>query len=52
VAEDLQELEVAQLPGPGLGEAGIEGVQHPGEFQRSEAVVQGGVDDGHCFFSW
>jgi hypothetical protein len=30
VAEDLQELEVAQFPGAGLGEAGVEGVQHSG----------------------
>ena len=48
VAEDLQELEVAEFPGAGLGEAGVEGVQHPGQFQRAQAVVQGGVDDAHA----
>ena len=33
LAQDLEELEVAELPGAGLGEAGVEGVEHPGQLQ-------------------
>ena len=45
VAEHLQELQVAEFAGAGLGQAGVEGVQHPGQLQGAQAVVQGGVDD-------
>jgi hypothetical protein len=30
-----------------LGEAGVEGVQHAGQLQRAQAVVEGGFNDGH-----
>jgi hypothetical protein len=52
VAQDLQELEVAKFPGAGLGQAGVEGVQHAGQLQRAQAVVQGGVDHAHRVVSW
>ena len=46
MAEDLQELQVAEFPGAGLGEAGVEGLQHPAQLQgaqrRGQRVV---VDD-------
>jgi hypothetical protein len=51
VAEDLQEVQVAELAGLGLDEAGVEGFQHARQLQRAQAAVKGGVDDGHCF-SW
>jgi hypothetical protein len=31
VAEDLEEVEVAEVAGVGLGQAGIEGFQHAGQ---------------------
>jgi hypothetical protein len=34
VAEDLQELDVAEFPGAGLSQAGVEGLEHPGQLQR------------------
>ena len=33
LAEDLQEVQVAEFPGVGLGEAGVEGGEHPGQLQ-------------------
>src|SRR6267154_725976 len=33
LAQDLQEVQVAEFPGVGLGEAGVQGVQHAGQFQ-------------------
>jgi len=33
-AQDLQEVDVAEVPGAGLGEAGVDGGEHPGELQR------------------
>jgi hypothetical protein len=47
VAEGLQELQMPEFPAAGLGEAGVEGVEHPGQLQRAQSVAQGGVDDGH-----
>ena len=47
LAEDLQELEVAECPGSGLCQSGVEGLQHAGEFQRAQRVPQCGVEDGH-----
>jgi hypothetical protein len=47
----LEEVQVAQLSGVGLGEAGVEGFQHAGQLQHTQAGAQGGVDDGHLF-SW
>ena len=45
VAEHLQELDVAEFPGAGLGQAGFEGLEHPGQLQRAQRLVQGGFDD-------
>jgi len=47
LAEDLQEVQVPEFAGVGLGEAGVEGFQHAGQLQRAQAGVQGDVDDGH-----
>ena len=33
LAQDLQEVQVAEFPGVGLGQAGVEGGQHAGQFQ-------------------
>ena len=41
MAEDLQELQVAEVAGVGLGEAGVEGVQHPGQFQLAQRGGEG-----------
>jgi hypothetical protein len=49
VAEDLEEFQVSEFPGAGLGQAGVEGGQHAGQLQGAQAVVQGGVDDAHKF---
>ena len=32
-AQDLQEVQVAEVPGVGLGQPGVEGGQHAGQFQ-------------------
>ena len=45
VAEDLQELQVAEFPGAGLGQAGVEGLQHPAELQRAQRRGQRVVVD-------
>ena len=47
LAEDLQEVEVAEFAGGGLGEPGVEGFEHAGQFQGAQAVVQCNVEDGH-----
>ena len=31
LAQDLEELDVAEGAGPGLGQAGVEGLEHPGQ---------------------
>src|SRR5579875_3492496 len=45
LTQHLEELQVAQFPGAGVGEAGIEGGQHPWQFQcpqrRGEPVAVG-----------
>ena len=33
LAQDLQEVQVAEFPGVGLGQAGVQGVQHAGQLQ-------------------
>jgi hypothetical protein len=45
VAEHLEELDVAEFPGSGLGEAGFEGLEHPGQLQGPQGLVQGGLHD-------
>jgi hypothetical protein len=56
VAQDLEELQVAELAGAGLGKAGVQGVEHAGKLQGAEALVEGGADDGHwspsCLLGW
>ena len=51
LAEDLQEVQVAELPGAGLGEAGVEGGEHPGQLQLpqrgGERAAVGDGDRGH-----
>ena len=51
LAQDLEEVQVAEFPGVGLGEAGVEGGEHPGQLQfaqrgRERAAVGDG-DGGH-----
>ena len=36
LAEDLEEVQVAEFPGAGLGEAGVEGGEHPGQLQLAQ----------------
>jgi hypothetical protein len=33
LAQDLEEVQVAEFPGVRLGQAGVEGAQHAGQFQ-------------------
>jgi hypothetical protein len=35
VAQDLQELQVPEFPGAGLGQARVEGLQHPAQLERA-----------------
>ena len=46
-AEHLEELQVAEFPVAGLGEAGIEGVEHAGQFEGLEGQSEAGVVNGH-----
>jgi site-specific DNA recombinase len=46
-AEHLQEFQVAELPVAGLGEAGIEGVEHAGQFEGLERGPQAGIVNSH-----
>ena len=39
-AEDLEELDVAQFPGAGLGQAGVDGGEHPGQLECPQCLVQ------------
>jgi hypothetical protein len=45
-AEDLQEFQVPEGAGPGLRQSGVEGFEHPGEFQRPQRVTQRRVKNG------
>ena len=36
LAEDLEEVQVAEFPGAGLGEAGVEGGEHAGQLQLAQ----------------
>ena len=47
-AEHLQELQVPELAGAGLGEPRVEGLQHPAQFQRAQRRGQGVVVDDRC----
>ena len=51
LAEDLEEVQVAEFPGAGLGEAGVEGGEHAGQLQvaqrRGERAAVGDGDGGH-----
>jgi hypothetical protein len=51
LAQDLQEVQVAELPGAGLGEAGVEGGEHPRQLQLpqrgGERAAVGDGDGGH-----
>ena len=46
-AEHLQEFQVPEFPVAGLGQAGIEGVEHAGEFEGLECGPQAGIVNGH-----
>src|SRR6266566_881338 len=47
LAQDLEELDVAEFPGPGLGQAGVDGVEHARQLQRPQCPLQrAGLDDG------
>ncbi len=51
LAQDLQEVQVAEFAGVGLGEAGVEGAEHAGQFQFAQRGGQGAAvgdgDGGH-----
>jgi hypothetical protein len=57
LAQDLEEVQVAEFPGAGLGEAGVEGGEHAGQLEaaqrgRERAAVgdrDGGGHDGAPF---
>ena len=46
-AEHLQEFQVPEVAVAGLGQSGIEGVEHAGEFEGAQRVAQRGVEDAH-----
>ena len=48
LAQDLEEVQVAEFPGAGLGEAGVEGGEHPGQLQPRAASARVGDGDGSC----
>ena len=57
LAQDLEEVQVAEFPGVGLGEAGVEGVEHAGQFQvpqrGGQRAAVGDGDGGHdAVSSW
>ena len=39
-AEDLEELDVAEFPGAGLGQPGVDGVEHAGQLQGPQGLGQ------------
>src|ERR1017187_366211 len=48
LAQDLEEVQVAEVPGVRLGEAGVERAQHAGQLQGPERGCEGAaVGDGH-----
>ena len=40
LAEDLQEVQVAEFAGGGLGQAGVEGLEHAGQLQGAQALAR------------
>ena len=46
LAEDLEELDVAEGAGSGLGQAGVEGVEHPGQAAAGVAPGPAGLGGG------
>ncbi len=46
-AEHLQEVQVPEVAVAGLGQPGIEGVEHAGEFEGRSALPAGWVEDAH-----
>lgn len=46
-AEHLQELEMPELAVAGLGQAGVEGVEHAPELEGFQCGSQAGIMDGH-----
>jgi hypothetical protein len=46
-AERLQEFQVPEFPVAGLGQSGIEGVEHAGQIQRLQRGPQAGIVNGH-----
>ena len=46
-AQDLEEVDVAEFPGSGLGQPGLDGLQHAGQLEGAQCRVQGtGLDRG------
>ena len=41
-AQDLEEVDVAEFAGAGLGELGVDGVEHAGQFQSAQRAGEGG----------
>ncbi len=42
VAQYLEEVQVAELLGAGLGQAGVEGIEHPGQLQGAKVSCRAG----------
>ena len=42
-AEDLEEVDVAEFPGAGLGKAGVDGGEHPGQLQGAQCLSRAPV---------
>jgi hypothetical protein len=46
-AQDLEEVDVAEFPGAGLGQPALDGLQHAGQLEGAQCLVQGtGLDRG------
>jgi hypothetical protein len=43
----LEEVQVSELPAVGLGQARVEGLQHPGQPEHLQRLAQGGVHHAH-----
>ena len=50
LAQDLQELQVPEGAVAGLGQPGVQGLQHAGQFQGAQCVPQRRVKDGHWWW--